>query len=251
MKHCYLFLVALLFVSTGYGQENILLEEYMPKSIYKIPETKVEKAKYPVIDAHSHDYPSSLEEVAQWVKTMDRKGIEKTVVLTGYTGASFDSIVEVYAPYKDRFDLWCGLDLSDYGKSSFVKTAVEELKRCHKMGAKGVGEVTDKGLGVYVAFQTNMAEGIHLNDPLAYSNPKSENIGPSPLSLRLTSKISLILRSGITPVYCFSRPLTSLYFLQTSSNCLEPTRRVLSPNTSLARFTKLNKFLARMASRAI
>ena len=60
------------FVSTGYGQENILLEEYMPKSIYKIPETKVEKAKYPVIDAHSHDYPSSLEEVAQWVKTMDR-----------------------------------------------------------------------------------------------------------------------------------------------------------------------------------
>lgn len=27
MKHCYLFLVALLFVSTGYGQENILLEE--------------------------------------------------------------------------------------------------------------------------------------------------------------------------------------------------------------------------------
>lgn len=109
------------FVSTGYGQENILLEEYMPKSIYKIPETKVEKAKYPVIDAHSHDYPSSLEEVAQWVKTMDRKGIEKTVVLTGYTGASFDSIVEVYAPYKDRFDLWCGLDLSDYGKSSFVK----------------------------------------------------------------------------------------------------------------------------------
>ena len=137
MKHGYLFLVALLFVSTGYGQENILLEEYMPKSIYKIPETKVEKAKYPVIDAHSHDYPSSLEEVAQWVKTMDRKGIEKTVVLTGYTGASFDSIVEVYAPYKDRFDLWCGLDLSDYGKSSFVKTAVEELKRCHKMGAKG------------------------------------------------------------------------------------------------------------------
>ena len=59
MKHGYLFLVALLFVSTGYGQENILLEEYMPKSIYKIPETKVEKAKYPVIDAHSHDYPSS------------------------------------------------------------------------------------------------------------------------------------------------------------------------------------------------
>ena len=92
MKHGYLFLVALLFVSTGYGQENILLEEYMPKSIYKIPETKVEKAKYPVIDAHSHDYPSSLEEVAQWVKTMDRKGIEKTVVFFRFHRRSLCSL---------------------------------------------------------------------------------------------------------------------------------------------------------------
>ena len=55
----------------------------------------MESKEAPVIDAHSHDYPSSLEEVAQWVKTMDRKGIEKTVVLTGYTGASFDSIVSL------------------------------------------------------------------------------------------------------------------------------------------------------------
>ena len=135
MKHGYLFLVALLFVSTGYGQENILLEEYMPKSIYKIPQTNVETPKTQYINAHSHEYTSSLEEDSQSEKTMDRKGIEKTVVLTGYTGASFDSIVEVYAPYKDRFDLWCGLDLSDYGKSSFVKTAVEVLKRCDLLGA--------------------------------------------------------------------------------------------------------------------
>lgn len=166
MKHFY-FLVAVLFLgSMAYGQDAILLKDYTPKSIYKIQQTHVEKAKYPVIDAHSHDYPTTREEVAQWVKTMDSKGIEKTVVLTGYTGASFDSIVEVYAPYKDRFDLWCGLDLSDYGKPTFAEKAVKELRRCHKMGAKGVGEVTDKGLGVYVAFQTFMAKGLHLNDPL-------------------------------------------------------------------------------------
>lgn len=53
MKHCYLFLVALLFVSTGYGQENILLEEYMPKSIYKIPETKVEKSEIIRLSMHT------------------------------------------------------------------------------------------------------------------------------------------------------------------------------------------------------
>ena len=77
MKHGYLFLVALLFVSTGYGQENILLEEYMPKSIYKIPETKVEKAKYPVIDAHSHDYPSSPTEQPLRVKKGNRESVHR------------------------------------------------------------------------------------------------------------------------------------------------------------------------------
>lgn len=136
MKHCYLFLVALLLFRPGMDRRIYCWKSICRNLFIKYPKRR-SKAKYPVIDAHSHDYPSSLEEVAQWVKTMDRKGIEKTVVLTGYTGASFDSIVEVYAPYKDRFDLWCGLDLSDYGKSSFVKIAVEELKRCHKMGAKG------------------------------------------------------------------------------------------------------------------
>jgi hypothetical protein len=37
---------------------DLKLKDYHPVSIYKIPETKIEKAKYPVIDFHSHDYPN-------------------------------------------------------------------------------------------------------------------------------------------------------------------------------------------------
>ena len=36
--------------------ERILLKDYRPKSIYKIPVTEVAKAKYPIIDMHSHPY---------------------------------------------------------------------------------------------------------------------------------------------------------------------------------------------------
>ena len=36
--------------------DKILLKDYKPRSIFKIPETRVEKARYPVIDVHSHDY---------------------------------------------------------------------------------------------------------------------------------------------------------------------------------------------------
>jgi hypothetical protein len=36
--------------------EEVLLKDYKPRSILKIPETRVEKARYAVIDVHSHDY---------------------------------------------------------------------------------------------------------------------------------------------------------------------------------------------------
>jgi hypothetical protein len=36
--------------------ETILLKDYRPKSIYKISVTKIDKAKYPIIDMHSHPY---------------------------------------------------------------------------------------------------------------------------------------------------------------------------------------------------
>ncbi len=144
---------------------DIKLKDYAPVSIYNIPVSRVEKARYPVVDMHSHVYPTTEAEVAQWVKNMDDTGVERTVLLTGYTGAAFDSVATLYSKYDGRFELWCGLDLSDYGKSTFVSTALRELERCHQAGAKGVGEVTDKGLGVYLAFQDNRADGLHLNDP--------------------------------------------------------------------------------------
>ncbi|MGA8312461.1 MAG: hypothetical protein WB755_20690 [Terriglobales bacterium] len=37
----------------GESPEQILLKDYRPKSIYKIPLTEVAKARYPIIDMHS------------------------------------------------------------------------------------------------------------------------------------------------------------------------------------------------------
>src|SRR5438046_7597600 len=82
---------------------NLKLKDYHPISIYKIPQTKIEKAKYPVIDLHSHDYPKSDKEVDDWVHTMNEVGIAKTIILSYSTGARFDSIIIKYARYKDRF----------------------------------------------------------------------------------------------------------------------------------------------------
>ena len=143
--------------------DNLLLKNYRPESIYKVPVTQIEKAKFPVIDMHSHPYAESLEEVDQWVRNMDAVGIEKTILLSHATGAEFDSLYQVYSKYPDRFELWCGFDYTGYDQPGYGPAAVAELERCYKMGARGVGELGDKGKGLF--YSKPPAWGMHLDDP--------------------------------------------------------------------------------------
>jgi predicted TIM-barrel fold metal-dependent hydrolase len=80
------------------------------------------------------------------------------------TGPKFDSIVLKYARYGDRFEIWCGLDYTGYDKPGFGPDAVKELERCYRMGAKGVGEMLDKGKGMYYSHPVD-ARGMHFDDP--------------------------------------------------------------------------------------
>src|SRR5882724_8130873 len=50
---------------------EILLKDYKPRSIFKIPETRVEKARYRAVDVHSHDYGPTAADAERWVNTMD------------------------------------------------------------------------------------------------------------------------------------------------------------------------------------
>ncbi|MEC7771774.1 MAG: amidohydrolase family protein [Bacteroidota bacterium] len=160
----------ILLLCIGFGifssraQEDILLKDYRPKSVYNIQKTLVSRAKYPVIDVHSHPYASSDEEIEEWIKTMDAKGIEKTLILSYQTGKEFDSIYNIYSKYGDRFEVWCGFDYSGYGEKGWTNKAIKELERCFKVGARGVGELGDKGSGLFYS-QPSPAPGMHINDP--------------------------------------------------------------------------------------
>ncbi len=144
--------------------DSLLLKDYRPQSIYKIPVTSVAKARYPVIDMHSHAYADSEEELARWVATMDKVGIDKTIILSYSTGAAFDSIYQVYAKWGSRFEVWCGFDYSGYSEEGWSQKAVRELERCYKVGARGVGELGDKGLGELYSKPTK-GRGMHIDDP--------------------------------------------------------------------------------------
>ena len=140
--------------------DPILLKDYRPVSLYKVPVSQVLKARHPVIDMHSHPGAKTPEDVDRWVKVMDETGIEKTVLLTGAHGEAFDRLVELYSRYPTRFELWCGFDYAGYDQPGYGRAAVAELERCARKGAKGVGEEGDKGLGMGFG----KAKGLHFDD---------------------------------------------------------------------------------------
>ena len=157
---------ALFFAHSVYGQKlppTLLLKDYDPVSLYKIPATDVKKAKFPAIDMHSHAYAKSDAEIKQWIENMNRVGIQKTVILTELAGPEFDEVYRKFAKYPDRFEVWCGLLFAGYDKPGYTEAAVKELVRCRQLGAKGVGELHDKGQGM--AFGKTFAFGMHPDDP--------------------------------------------------------------------------------------
>ena len=165
MKKLNYLVLLLVFALHGFGQDanTLLLKDYRPVSVYAIPVTIPEKAKFPLIDMHSHPYAQSVAELDAWVKTMDQMGITKTIILTGTSGQQFDSLVEVYGKYPSRFELWCGFDYTGYDKPGFGPAAVKELDRCFKKGAKGVGELGDKGAGELYS-KPVAGYGMHIDD---------------------------------------------------------------------------------------
>jgi predicted TIM-barrel fold metal-dependent hydrolase len=141
--------------------DKLLLKDYKPHSIFKTPETHPQKAKFPAIDMHYHIIKGpSLERapgtLAERLRVMDEVGIEKTVIMTVVTGDRFDAAMAEYGKYPDRFELWCGLDFDNLGKPA----GLAELERCARKGARGVGEISDKGRGL--GFGNS---GIHPDDP--------------------------------------------------------------------------------------
>lgn len=142
-------------------QDSLLLKDYKPQSIFNTPQTAVLKAKYPAVDMHMHvPRGGNLDSIAILIlKNMDEAGIQKTILFCG-TGKSFDKNAAAFGKYPERFELWCGLDLSGFDKPDFISVAIAELERCVKLGAKGVGEISDKGRGL-----VRNAGVLHIDDP--------------------------------------------------------------------------------------
>jgi predicted TIM-barrel fold metal-dependent hydrolase len=146
--------------------DAVLVKDWKPDSSLVVPVTNVSKARFRAIDVHSHTYARTPEEIANWVRTMDEVGVETTVVLTGATGQQFDALVDQFLkPYPGRFQLYCGIDTTNIDAPDYPQRAAAELVRCYKKGARGVGEVSDKGSGLTRGELLPRDKRLHPNDP--------------------------------------------------------------------------------------
>ena len=138
--------------------------EYKPKSTLIVPEHLVPRAKFPVIDIHSHQpAPISPQQLETVVKSMDPLNLR---ILVNATGATGDRLVQSIAaikntPYKDRMVMFTNIDFRNVGPGYGQKMA-QQLETDVKNGALGLGEIM-KNFGL----RATKADGsrLHLDDP--------------------------------------------------------------------------------------
>src|SRR5688500_2831258 len=176
--------------------ENFKLHEFRPVSVFNTPQTLITKAKYPVIDMHAHAWDLHSD-ISEWVNRMEVANIENAVVLSFETGEKFDAIFHQYRNYKNRFSVWCGFDYTGYDHNTeWTTNAIHELRRCKELGAEGVGELGDKGMGEYYSSPVP-GIGMHLNDERM--DPLLEECGRlnMPISIHIADPIWMYLPMDI------------------------------------------------------
>jgi predicted TIM-barrel fold metal-dependent hydrolase len=119
------------------------------RSTLVVPETRVERFRHPVIDAHSHAYAETPAAIAAWVGVMDRVGVKTAFILSGATGSALRDVSAKYAgAHPGRFVMFAGFDKEGVDARDYGERLRRRLRDDVAAGAAGLGELTDKGLGL-------------------------------------------------------------------------------------------------------
>ena len=154
----------------GSGKMKLDLADFQPKSMLHVPETKVPRSRYPVIDIHSHlsiraksvngvgvgemmDFLATPETL---LPVMDRKNIRIMVNLTGGSGKGLNEAIQKFQqPHPDRFLTFTEPTWDRANQPGYDKFQADEIVRAYHAGARGVKVL--KTLGLYL--RKNISEG--------------------------------------------------------------------------------------------
>ena len=156
-------------METKFDPKTLLLTDYEPFSVFKLPEHHPHQAKFRAIDMHAHpEFAESIEDIRAWSDRLEENNIERVVIYTYAFGEQFDEIYDKFKSVSDKFEMWCAIDMDAFGTPEFAEKAIAELDRCVAKGAKGVGELGDKGFGEMYSLMRKYGKPVptaHIDDP--------------------------------------------------------------------------------------
>ena len=136
--------------------------DYRPRSTVVADDHPVPRAKYPVVDIHSHQNINA-ETVERLLKEMDELNLRVLVNLSGGSGDRLMQNLEFIknSPHKDRFRLFANVPFNGVGTPGWNEKAAADLEAGIRAGAIGLKIFKQLGL------QQRKADGsrLKIDDP--------------------------------------------------------------------------------------
>jgi predicted TIM-barrel fold metal-dependent hydrolase len=129
---------------------ELRLRDWEPRSMLKTRVTEVEKAAFPVIDAHNHlGRAKTRADVKKVLRAMDEAGVRTVVNLDGMWGGDLrKALARLDRAHPGRFLTYALIDMEGIDERGWTRRTAKQLERDFRAGAKGLKFHKSLGLGV-------------------------------------------------------------------------------------------------------
>jgi len=146
MKKSILFLLIIISGSV-FGQRDLTFEEYNPKSTLVVPKNPKNRASFPFIDIHSHQFRMGEQDLSNLIRDMDDMNMAIMINLSGGSGERLKAALDnVRKHYPNRFGVFANVDFDGVGNPGWGEAAARQLEEDVKNGAKGLKIYKSVGL---------------------------------------------------------------------------------------------------------
>jgi predicted TIM-barrel fold metal-dependent hydrolase len=164
--------------TAGSPKGRLALEDYQPTSMLHVKETQVPRARYPVIDFHTHLTFSTravngvslgaerrvVGPPEELLPVMDRRNILALTNLTGGFGVGLATTVEQYdKQFPTRFITFTEPSYNLFQEANYPQLQADAILTAHKSGARGLKIL--KTLGLSLREQTTSGNLVKVDDP--------------------------------------------------------------------------------------
>lgn len=158
-KFCILFFLA---VAAVLPAQEMGFEEYNPASTLVVPEHPVKRARFPVVDIHSHHFNMPSQDLSVLVRAMDSLNLALLVNLSGGSGEHLKGAIEnVQKNYPNRFLVFANVDFDGVGEPGWGSRAAAQLEADVRNGASGLKIYKSLGL----RYQDTEGKRVAVDDP--------------------------------------------------------------------------------------